>query len=66
MRVMQWKAANAGYPMSPQLLKDELSDIKQTLLVYSLSETSTKITNRSAVQKRLWKAFKLDDIADRC
>jgi transposase len=66
MRVMQWKTANAGYPMSPKLLKDELSDIKQTLLVYSLTETSTKITHRSAVQKRLWKVFKLDEIVARC
>jgi hypothetical protein len=49
-----------------QLLKDELSDIKQTLLVYSLTETSTRITHRSAVQKRLWRVFKLDDIAARC
>jgi transposase len=66
MRVMQWKVANTLYQMSPKLLKDELSDIKQSLLVYSLTETRTKITHRSAVQKRLWEVFKLDDVAARC
>lgn len=66
MRVMQWKVAKTLYQMSPQLLKDELSDIKQTLSVYSLTETKTKISHRSAVQKQLWKVFKLDDIAARC
>ena len=30
MRVMQWKAHVAGYTMSPQFLKDELSDIQVT------------------------------------
>lgn len=66
MRVMQWKVSNALYPMSPQLLKTELSDIKQSLLVYSLAETRTQITHRSAVQKQLWEVFRLDDIAERC
>jgi transposase len=66
MRVMQWKVSTALYPMSPQLLKEELSDIKQSLLVYSLTETRTKITHRSAVQNKLWEVFRLDDIATRC
>ena len=66
MRVMQWKVSNALYPMSPQLLKTELSDIKQSLLIYSLAETRTQITHRSAVQKQLWEVFRLDDIVARC
>jgi transposase len=66
MRVMQWKVSTNLYPMSPQLLKAELSDIKQSLLVYSLTETRSKITHRSAVQKQLWEVFGLDDIAARC
>lgn len=33
MRVMQW-TLQAGYRMSPRLLKDELSDIREVLMVY--------------------------------
>ncbi|MFC1835665.1 hypothetical protein ACFL2Q_13175 [Thermodesulfobacteriota bacterium] len=62
MRVMQWKVENALYRMSPQLLKDEVSDIKQILLVYSPSDAGTKITQCSAVQMRLWEVFQLDEI----
>ena len=62
MRVMQWKALQAGYRMSPRLLKDELSDIREVLMVYSRTEASRKITECSTVQKKLWEEFKLDDV----
>jgi hypothetical protein len=62
MRVMQWKARNAGYAMSPHVLKEELSDIREVAMVYSPSDVRTKITDRSAVQNKLWEAFKLGDV----
>ncbi|MFC1835611.1 IS1634 family transposase [Thermodesulfobacteriota bacterium] len=62
MRVMQWKAENAGYKMSPQLLKDELSDIREVIMVYSRKRATRMISNRSMVQNKLWKEFKLDEI----
>jgi len=62
MRVMQWKASNAGYAMSPHLLKEELSDIREVAMVYSTSDVRTKITDRSGVQNKLWEAFKLSDL----
>ncbi|MFH1117292.1 MAG: hypothetical protein V1792_25520, partial [Pseudomonadota bacterium] len=62
MRVMQWKAENAGYKMSPQLLKDELSDIREVIMVYSRNHAKRKISKRSTVQNRLWKEFRLDEV----
>lgn len=60
MRVMQWKAQRAGYKMSPRLLKDELSDIQEVLMVYSRRKATRKITECSAVQRKLWEEFQLD------
>lgn len=62
MRVMQWKAQRFGYCMSPHLLKDELSDIKEVAPAYSPSDVRKKITRRSAVQSKLWEVFKLGDV----
>jgi transposase len=62
MRVMQWKAAQAGYKLTPKILKEELSDIREVVMVYSPTEAKRKITQRSGVQKELWKVFKLNEI----
>ena len=62
MRVMQWKAGKAGYKMSPRLLKDELSDIREVIMVYTQTHAARKITKRSAVQKKLWEEFRLHEI----
>ncbi len=62
MRVMQWKAHRAGYNMSPRLLKDELSDIQEVLMVYDPTHATRKTTDCSTVQTKLWKEFKLDEV----
>ena len=62
MRVMQWKAHMAGYTVSPQFLKDELSDIQDVIMVYNQAEARSKITERSKVQEKLWRLFKLNEI----
>ena len=62
MRVMQWKAHMAGYTMSPQFLKDELSDIQEVIMVYNQAEAHRKITERSRVQEKLWHLFRLNEI----
>ena len=62
MRVMQWKAHMAGYTMSPQFLKDELSDIQDVIMVYNQAEARRKITERSKVQEKLWSLFRLNEI----
>ncbi len=66
MRVMQWKAQTAGYKMSPKLLKEELSDLQEVVMVYSHTEAKRKITQRSSVQNKLWGIFKLEEIEKSC
>jgi transposase len=65
MRVMQWKAQTTGFKMGPELLKEELSDIREVVMIYGHNNASRKITDRSAVQERLWEAFKLQEIERR-
>lgn len=62
IRVMQWKAHKAGYRISPRLLKDELSDIREVVMVYGPSEARRQISQRSAVQSKLWDVFGLDEM----
>ena len=62
MRVMQWMTEQAGYKMSTIVLKDELIDIREVVMVYSSTNAERKITEKSAVQKKLWKIFELEKI----
>lgn len=62
IRVMQWKAHKAGYRISPRLLKDELSDIREVVMVYGPTEARRQISHRSAVQSKLWDVFGLDEM----
>lgn len=62
VRVMQWKTEQAGYRMSPTVLKEELRDLHEVVMLYSPTEAERKITERSAVQTKLWKIFNLEEI----
>ena len=62
LRFMQWKAEKSGYKMSPQVLKEELSDIEEVIMIYNMKEAKRKITDRSSVQDKLWRIFRLGDI----
>ncbi len=62
MRVMQWKAEPAGYQISPALPKEELSDIKQVIMVYDANQARRRIADMRAVQKKLWNIFKLEEV----
>ena len=64
VRVMQWMAQQAGYEMSTNVLKDELTDKEEVINVCSLKEAERMITQRSAVQDKLWKTFNLEEIKD--
>lgn len=62
IRIMQWMTAQEGYTMSTNVLKEELTDIQEVIMVYSPGDAERKITERSAVQKKLWEIFKLGKI----
>lgn len=65
IRVMQYLVEEFGYKMSPTLLKEELTDIKDVVIVYSATHAKRKITERSSVQNKLWQIFKLEEIEKR-
>jgi transposase len=62
IRVMQCKVLQNGYKMSPSLLKEELSDIREVVMVYSANHARRQITDKSAVQKKLWGIFSLEEV----
>ena len=62
IRIMQWMTEQEGYTMSATVLKDELTDIQEVIMVYSPGDAERKITERSAVQEKLWEIFKLGEI----
>ena len=59
---MQWMTEQKGCKMSTTVLKDELTDIQEVIMVYSSTDAERKITERSAVQKKLWQIFELGKI----
>lgn len=62
MRIMQLKAWRAGIKMSPAVLKEELSDLQEVIMVYDQKHAETKVTSRSSIQQRLWELFELERI----
>lgn len=62
IRVMEIKAAQAGLRMSPAVLKEELSDLQEIVMVYDTHTAESQITRRSSVQQRLWDLFDLGTV----
>ena len=62
IRIMEYKATINDIKMSPQVLKQELKDLKEVILMYDKNKVQKKVTHRSTVQNHLWKIFKLCDI----
>ena len=56
---VELKAAKAGLQMSPAVLKEELIDLREITMIYADQTAQTLISQRSSVQKKLWKLFKL-------
>jgi transposase len=64
VRAMELLCAEAGMKMSPELIVEELADIKAVTMVYGLKDIHTEITKRSKVQQKLWDLFRLQEVAD--
>ena len=62
IRVMQWRVEQAEYKMTPTLLKDELTDLQEVVMVYSSGQAERRISQRSTVQDKLWDIFQLGHI----
>ena len=59
IRVMQLMTAKSGLNMSAAVLKEELKDLRQVIMIYDLKTIETKITSRSSMQQHLWDLFHL-------
>ncbi len=64
IRVMERMTAMAGLPMSPRIIKEELDDLKEVIMLYDDKHADSKITQRSTVQQRLWELFGLSAIEE--
>jgi len=62
LRVMLMKCEQAGIRMSAPVLKQELADLKEVIMVYSPDNAARKISRRGAVQDHLWKLFDLETL----
>ena len=65
IQVMLQKAARAGLQMSAAVLKEELIDLKEILMIYDLKNADMKVSQRSSIQQRLWDLFDLGTIERR-
>jgi hypothetical protein len=65
MKVLELLCTQPGLPMSPALIKDELSDIRAVTMIYGPKDVQTEITKRSSVQQKLWDLLHLEEIAKR-
>ncbi len=59
IRVMELKAAKAGLTMSPAVLKEELTDLREITMIYEDNTAQRLISRRSSVQQKLWNLFQL-------
>ena len=62
IRIMEYKVTINNLKMSPQVLKQELQDLKQVILIYDEKTARIKLTHRSTVQKKLWDVFRLGNL----
>lgn len=59
IRLMQVKSSRAGLEMSATVLKEELIDLKEVIMIYDDKTVQTKISRPSSIQQRLWNLFSL-------
>ena len=59
IRIMELKLEKENFSMSPNVLKKELTDLKQIFIIYDKNNIKTKISNCSSVQKKLFDIFNL-------
>jgi len=65
IRIMERMTVMAGLPMSPGLIKEELEDLKEVIMVYDDKHADRQITQRSSVQQRLWDIFGLSTVEEK-
>ncbi len=62
IRIMELKTTKANLKMSHSVLKKELMDLKEVVMIFSKDEAIKRISHKSSIQKELWNVFRLEDI----
>ncbi len=65
IQVMVQKAERAGLRMSAAVLRQELTDLREIVMIYDEQRAERKLSRRSSVQQRLWDLFDLGSIERR-
>jgi len=65
IQVMLQKVEQAGLRMSATVLKEELTDLKEIVMLYDVNHVDMKVSQRSSVQQRLWDLFRLGSVEKR-
>ncbi len=60
LQLMNYRARQAGLSMSNAVLREELADIRQVVLLYSPTEARRYLTRMSPIQTKLFNLFGLD------
>ena len=59
IRIMELKLERENLKMSPNVVKQELTDLQQVILIYDEKNVVSKITAKSTVQNKLFEIFNL-------
>jgi len=62
IRVMQNKLMSSGIEMSATVLKEELQDLREVIMIYNKNTAKTRISHQSSIQKKIWEIFDLDRV----
>jgi len=62
IQVMVQKADRAGLRMSAAVLREELTDLRDIVMIYDEKHAERKVSHRSSVQQRLWDLFDLGSV----
>lgn len=61
IRIMELKLERENLKMSPNVIKQELQDLQQAILIYDKEKAISKITVKSTVQNKLFEIFNLSN-----
>lgn len=65
LKLMNYKMNKAGLQMSLNLLKEELSDLQEIVMIFKDGSAERKISDRSSVQQKIFENFKLGEVEKR-
>lgn len=63
LQLMNYRALRFGLRMSNEVLRNELADIVEVILIYSLAHVQKQLSSMSTIQRQLFEIFELSRYA---